>query len=408
MESPNAHLGPHGKRPWHQLGNTGDDLMDNKLLLYLQNVSSQLGDVGEVLDTGTRITTNESWFVEWVRTADRVRGDAEDSLTRGHRISAGKAFLRAANYYRAALIHDNGRDSGRIAYAATNARDGWHQAIGLLELPVEKLTVPYEGTTLPAYLARSSVPGDRPTIIFHSGLDAWPEENWWMAQAAMARGYHMLLLHAPGQGLARRLQGLSFRPDWEKVIMPTVDTVLEMPGVDGDKLILAGWSFGGYLVTRAVAFEPRIHTCIANPGLVSFYDSCTGMLPDEVAQLAETDPAQLAAIIRDGGDATETLRFYDHEIPSRFGCANTAEWLRALKAYDNSPYLDQIECQMLIMDGEAEWFMRGESQRLYDALHCPKELMIFDHESTGAEHCQAGAALVAERRLFDWLDEHVR
>ena len=40
------------------------------------------------------------------------------------------------------------------------------------------------------------------------------------------------------------------RPDWEKVVTPVVDVAVKLPGVDPEKIILAGWSFGGFLVVR--------------------------------------------------------------------------------------------------------------------------------------------------------------
>jgi len=45
-----------------------------------------------------------------------------------------------------------------------------------------------------------------------------------------------------------------------------VDVAVKLPGVDPEKIILVGWSFGGFLVARAAAFEPRAAAVIADPG----------------------------------------------------------------------------------------------------------------------------------------------
>lgn len=400
---------PGVKPPWYYLGVTGDGLMDNKLLAYLQGTTTQISDVGEVLDTASRIDTHASWYREWVATATRVQRDAEASRSRGHAISAGKAFMRAANYFRASLIHDDGRDAQRIAFSATNARDCFDLAVELLSLPVTPMPIPYEGTTLPASFVRSPRAGDlAPVIIINQGFDAWPEETWWTVQGGLERGYHAVLLHGPGQGLARRLQGLPYRYDWERVITPTVDTVLAQPGVDPRRIILDGLSFGGYLAPRAAAFEHRIHTCIANPGLVNFFESTIGLLPPGIEDLIDSDPAKIDALVDDLGPEGDLLRFYAVEVPARFGETTISGWLRTLRNFDLSPVIDQIRCQVLVMDGEAESLMEGQSRRLYDAIDAPKDYMYFTAEDTALEHCQAGATLVAEGRLFDWLDEHVR
>jgi hypothetical protein len=57
--------------------------------------------------------------------------------------------------------------------------------------------------------------------------------------------------------------------------------------------------------------------------------------------------------------------------------------------------------------GTAEEFSPGQAKKLYDALQCPKDYMLFTEADTGLVHCQAGAPSVASQRMFDWLDEHI-
>lgn len=55
-------------------------------------------DAGEVLATVARIPSGdfEKWYEAWTATADRVAAIAEKSAADGHRVSARRAFLRAA------------------------------------------------------------------------------------------------------------------------------------------------------------------------------------------------------------------------------------------------------------------------------------------------------------------------
>ena len=69
------------------------------------------------------------------------------------------------------------------------------------------------------------------------------------------------------------------RPDWEKVVTPVVDVAVKLPGVDPEKIILAGWSFGGFLVVRAAAFEPRATAVIADPRQWDQRDNVISALP---------------------------------------------------------------------------------------------------------------------------------
>lgn len=91
--------------------------------------------------------------------------------------------------------------------------------------------------------------------------------------------------HGPGQGYALWRQGLSFRPDWEHVITPVVDFALSRAGVDPKRIAIQGISQGGYWVPRAVAFEKRIATAVADTGVVDVSTSWTATLPPPMMEL---------------------------------------------------------------------------------------------------------------------------
>jgi hypothetical protein len=57
-----------------------------------------------------------------------------------------------------------------------------------------------------------------------------------------------------------------------------------------------------------------------------------------------------------------------------------------------------------VLDAENDQFLRGQPQRVFDALTCPKELIRFREDEGAGEHCQQGAAFLWHQRAFDWLD----
>ncbi len=404
--------GEGSERPWYELDIIGEWIMDNQLLWYLSHTGQGMADIGECLDTASRIEADDesSWFAEWLKTADRVRGAAEKSLKGGHELSAGEAYLRAANYYRAALIHYSYREDPRVIETSRSSVACFEKALALLPIPAEPVKIPYEGTTLPGYFFRSPIAAERaPVLIFHQGFDAWPEETRWVWAGAIKRGYHCLLFHGPGQGLALRLQGLAFRPDWEKVITPVVDFALSLPGVDPERIILKGLSFGGALAPRAAAFEKRIKVCIANPGVLNWGEAMYEHFEDYpgVLELLDVSPAAFDAAAEGLTRVWPVAGWWFREAAWKHDAASPADLMMKLREYDNEGVADRIECRVLIMDGTAEDATPGQAEKLYDALSSPKDYMLFTAEDTGLLHCQTGALSVASQRMFDWLDENV-
>ncbi len=290
----------------------------------------------------------------------------------------------------------------------------FRQAVALTSLPAEYVQIPYEGTKLPGWFWRSPVAKENaPVLIVHQGRDAWAEDNKFIADAAVKRGYHCLGVHCPGQGMALRELGLPFRYDWEKVITPIVDFAVQMPGVDRDRIMLMGLSMGGALAPRAAAFEKRIRICIADPGVLNWGKSVSDYLANASPDLAmaldkvETDPETFNRLMAEFAKQSPQMQWAITDEMWKHGVKTPADLIIDLKKYNNEAIVDKITCQVLVMDSESEAWSTGQAKPLYDALKCPKDYMLFTAEDTGLVHTQTGAHAVATQRLFDWLDEHI-
>ena len=249
-------------------------------------------DIEECLSTACRIKEGdcESWYEEWLKTADRVCKIADKCLAEGHNVSAREAYLRASNYYRTAEFYLHGDPSDpRILETWGKSRECFIKAGQLFSPPFEVVEIPYEGTTLPGYFFRVDDSGThRPTLILQTGFDGTAEELYFGGcAAAQRRGYNCLAFEGPGQGAVIREQKLHFRPDWEKVVTPVVDYALTRPEVDPDRIALMGVSFGGYLAPRAVAFEHRIAACIADGGIFDAFEGAVAKYPESPEAIKE-------------------------------------------------------------------------------------------------------------------------
>jgi hypothetical protein len=395
-----------------------DDDFEFQFLIALGQAYERAADVGECFAAAAAIKDGDydSWFDTFFALGERIRGDAEAADAGGHAESARDAFLRAATYYgQASFFADATNDPSRLDPTWEAHRAAFDAFATRLDPPAEVVEIPYEGTTLPGYALTVDTSGQpRPWLIMNNGSDGTAADMWSQGSAAaLRRGYNTLIFDGPGQGAALFRQGLYFRPDWEKVITPVVDWLLERPDVDPGRIAILGVSQAGYWVPRAVAFEHRLAAAIADPGVVRVEDSWRTGIPPEVLQELRNatgdELKQLSADI-DQGAAEEIaknprLAFNITFRMRPYGTTSLAEAMRLLGAYDLSGVVDQIRCPMLIADPEGEQFWPGQSQELYDLLPGPKTLVPFTAAEGADLHCEPKALGLRSERFFDWLDE---
>jgi predicted alpha/beta-fold hydrolase len=147
-------------------------------------------------------------------------------------------------------------------------------------VPAEPIEILFDGARLPGYFVRAG--HDRaPTLIAMSGFDGSADEvYYWIGPAAAERGWNCLIFEGPGQRGALHLNpGLVLRPDYEAPVGAVVDYAVGRPEVDPARLALIGYCLGGFLATRAAAFEPRIRAVIADSLIVDVGAAFAAMWP---------------------------------------------------------------------------------------------------------------------------------
>ena len=378
-------------------------------------------DIGEVLNTAARITDgNETaWYAQWRALAERIHADADRSAAEGHHVSARESYLRASNYYRLCefYLRVGPADDPLVREVGQLSVDCFARAAQLMNSAPERVSFPYENTTLPGWWIPADLgtahptggdpDGPRPTLLFHGGFDSTEEELYFAGGAAATRrGYHVLAFAGPGQGSALRDQKLLFRPDWEAAVTPAVDWLLARPDVDPDRIALMGMSFGGLLAPRAAATEHRVAALIAYDGLYSFADSLYRGVGLEVMELVGED------LVTSDTKANALLEEFTSSKAQTFGpifqwgmwvlgADSMATVLRAVAPYTLEGYAPLVTCPTLVLDGEND---PGHASQLYEALRCQKTYHLFPAAEGGGEHCQEGVMSRLHQVVFDWLD----
>jgi alpha-beta hydrolase superfamily lysophospholipase len=363
-------------------------------------------DLGECISTAKKIKEGDfnSWYTAWNDTANRIAKLADTAARDGHVVTSREAYFRAANYYRTAgFFAVASTDRANSINAYQKSKLNFLKAIRSIPY-IEVVHIPYENTTLTGYLIHAQRK-NAPIVIVNTGFDGTAEELYFEVGVALHdRGYHSLLIEGPGQGNVLRQQHLYFRPDWEKVVTPIVDFVETLPDVNKKQIALMGISMGGYLAPRAAAFEPRIAALIANGGVYDFGEAIRATLPKELIQLSAQSPEDFnQAIYREMQTSTVVKWFYENGMWS-FHTKTPAEFLQKVNAYSLKNVAQKIKASTLVIDSEADDFMKGQANQLYQHLQSPKQLLVFTRKEAAQSHCQMGANAVSNELIFDWLD----
>jgi len=355
-------------------------------------------DFGECLITIKKIADGnvDKWYQEWIATASRVENIGNESLKNGHRISACEAYLWASNYYHTAYFPLFGYPvDKRLIKAFDKEIEVFQKAAGLFKTPIEIIKIPFESTTLPAYFLKvDDSDNARPTIVYTNGYDSNIQEMYFAhAEAALKRGYNCLLFDGPGQG-RNLIQGNSYlRPDWEKVVTPVIDYALTRKEVAQTKIILAGWSFGGFLAPRAAAYEHRIAALIADPGQWDAADSLNTSVINKISSLLNIDEMLHWRIVQRGFWALNVNCLED--------------FFKSMENFKVSHIAQNIRCPTLITLPEGDPIASG-ALALYKALNVSnKKLVHFSEEEGSGGHCEMLSRSLYNQRVFDWLDETI-
>ncbi|MGC4105144.1 MAG: prolyl oligopeptidase family serine peptidase [Thermomicrobiales bacterium] len=411
-------LNHHGKASWevYTAGFYGHtEAWDFSVRSLLGKGARGGADVGEVLATIAPIAPKDhrGWFDAWLGLGQRIAAIAEQSEAQGHRVSASRAYLRAANYLAMAVGAVDGLDGDTLPLLPTFQahRAAWSGFLRTCKWRVEAIEIPYEGTTMPGWVIcpdRTNEP--RGTLIVTNGSDEALSGVWCqVGEGALERGYNVLLFDGPGQQSMLFERNIPFRFDWEQVLTPVVDIALARPDVDPERLAVFGISQGGYWVPRALAFEHRFAAGIVDGGVVDVSRSWFAQLPHHLVTLFRNgDKEAFDREMRLGMDlpwarehrATWTFRARPYGVTGYF------DVLTEVSMYQLGDLASQIETPLFIADADGDQFFAGQPAELAAQVQQPTHVR-FRQEEGASYHCQPLARELSEQRMFDWLDRQL-
>jgi dipeptidyl aminopeptidase/acylaminoacyl peptidase len=352
----------------------------NTLLAFA--AGGQFGDIALILDRLNKENGNDDvWHDAWSWLAQVLERRASypyaTDLTRSEN-------LFAASLYHTLAEHFVPPANPARAKAYQHVLKCFDEARRLAPFEMESVTIPFGDATLPAYfLPALRGEGRRPTVIFICGLDT-TKELWFLRarlQFAM-RGMNSLFVDTPGIGGALRIGKLYTRADYEVPVGAAIDYLQSHPAVDADKIGIIGSSLGGYYVTRATAFEPRLKAAIAWGAIDDYHQVWMRRL--QTGAITAAPSFQLMFIT---------------------GKAEIEDAVAHVADFKTRPIAHRISVPFLVMHGADDHQVPLEDARsLYEAVgSSDKELVVFSGENGGAAHTQFDNHLPALQVAADWM-----
>ena len=202
----------------------------------------------------------QSWYSEWSAMAAKNEELAAGFVAQQRNVTAHEFYLRAADFYRRALVYLPDTDS-RMLPTYGKLQETFDKAWSLVPAPFERVKIPYDAHLLEAlfFPGRGRAGARLPVVYNYGGADGilLRGEDGGAGQY-VRRGMHFIDVDGPGHGGALRERRLYAPPDSERVAKAVIDYLVTRPDVDADRIGLHGSGMGGYSGPRCATAEKRI------------------------------------------------------------------------------------------------------------------------------------------------------
>jgi dienelactone hydrolase len=307
--------------------------------------------------------------------------------------TAGDHYLRAGNYYYTGerFVPPGEKKLGIYRKALRCYQEGLERR----HRNIEFVEVPYEGRTLPAYFMKADAhhenAGRATTVVLFDGMDNCKEMSVLFAGLEFARrGINTLAIDGPGQGEALRLRKIYARHDYEVPGTAAYEFVARRVDVEPKKVVIMGYSFGGYYAPRIAAFEKRYAACV-----------CLGALHWDLHAWQSKIKEQLKADPKKSAQSNFQFQWI-------LGLNDSKAALARAKEFSLAGVADKITCPVLVTHGANDRVVPVEAaHKLHATLTTRKTLKIFTAEEGGAEHCQVDNRPLGISYIADWISANV-
>ena len=299
-----------------------------------------------------RVHGLESWVDEWESLGRALEQGGFDALAMGKPSDAAVRFLNASaayNFSQYVVFLDPARK--KLLHASCVRT--YAQASPLFDVPATPFEAPFRNRLIKGCLRVPPGEGPRPVVVLFNGTNAVKEELHWWSDCFLQRGIATITFDGPGLG--ETFHRLSYVGEPRPVGVAIMNHIESLPELDPDAVAYLGLSLGGYCAIRMAAHDPRVRAVAAvSPPFSAdvYWDVTLASMRRELAALYQMEESEMGRHI--------------HRI--------TLE--QTMPTFDRP---------LMLAGGGHDMITPGEeSQRIYDAAHCERELVFYPR---GAHEC---------------------
>ncbi len=346
----------------------------------------------ELMDIGGRTDSFEKWISLFMETGEKAEQEGE--------------LLKAATCYRAAQFYtlsgekdSEGRILKHVLYdKCMKLYNEYYEQIPYLKV----VRIPYKNYELPVYYAECE--HSKGTIVIHGGYDSIAQDLLAMLPYFYELSYNVYFFEGPGQGEVLMRHDVRMTPEWEHC----TGAVLDFFGLDDVTLI--GVSLGGYLATRAAAYEKRISRLVMYDLIYDFYGAILSKM-GSFAKLFDYLTRHPKNILWkslnkkfDQKYFTKWLLLQGYAIYENVH--TPYEYFNHIRLYNTREISKLITQDTLVLAGEADLYTVFYQDQL-DALVNARSVTgrLFTKEDQADHHCQIGNMGLLLDTIAGWIEE---
>lgn len=350
--------------------------------------------VRDVKKAAEKIKNIGDWKREFMKLAEEAKSTGD--------VKKQACYYRAVDFF--------------LPYADQDKQSIYDKLVGLfretyreffdLEVIIEK-EVDYDGIKLPVYYVpyRSRIIS-KGTILLTGGFDCYKEELIPIMIFFADQGFDFYYFEGPGQGEVLHKSHYPMTHKWEKPVKVVLDTF------NLSEVTLIGLSLGGYLATRAAAYEPRIKKVISWGAMYDFYNVVStrkgiglAIFIHSMTALRFSRLFNLIVGIRMKRDAY-TYWGIDHGMHV-MGVSSPYRYFQKIKLFNTRKVSPIIKQDYLLLAGAEDHFC--DMEQFYKQTQVLTNVRsftgrIFTAEEEAENHCQFGNLELVLKQIVNWIE----